>query len=77
MKTASRLSNVREPVINKLVTLILKSDMTYDEIARQSGVTSQTLYNWVSGRVISPQLAKAARVARVLGHDFDLIRRGK
>ena len=58
----------KDPVIDKLRTLIQRDGWTYQQIHEKSGVTVQTMYNWFSGPTKRPQYATVMAVVRALGY---------
>jgi transcriptional regulator with XRE-family HTH domain len=58
----------KDPVIDRLRTMIQKEGLTYSEIAELSGVSVQTMYNWFDGAVRKPQYATVCAVAGALGY---------
>ena len=66
----------KDPIIDKLRTVIQDAGVSYSEIEAKSGVSVQTLYNWFGGATRRPQFATAMAVARSLGYDLTLVKRG-
>ena len=58
----------KDPIIDRLRTLIARDGWTYPQIHERSGVTVQTLYNWFSGPTRRPQYATVMAVVRALGY---------
>ena len=64
----------KDPVIDKIRTVVEDSRESYQEIHEASGVSKATLYNWFMGKTRRPQYATINAVARALGHEFTLRR---
>ena len=62
----------KDPIIDKLRTLIQRDGWTYPQIQEKSGVTVQTLYNWFSGPTRKPQYATVMAVVRALGYRMEI-----
>lgn len=62
----------KDPVIDKVRTMIEKSGLTYQEIEDSSGVTSQTLRNWFGGETRRPQFATVAAVTAACGFELQM-----
>ncbi len=58
----------KDPIIDRLRTVVEDSGQSYEDIHDASGVTTSTLYNWFSGSTRRPQFATINAVARALGH---------
>lgn len=58
----------KDPIIDRLRTLIAHDGWTYSQIHEKSGVTVQTLHNWFSGPTKRPQHATIMAVIRALGY---------
>ncbi len=63
----------KDPIIDKLRTVVKDSGDTYKEIHELSGVTIGTLRNWFSGPTRRPQFATLNAVARALGYELDFV----
>jgi hypothetical protein len=59
-------------VFADLKKAIMRSGMTFDEIAAAGHVCRATIDNWLDGRVKEPQLACLVRVAKALGKSIAL-----
>lgn len=60
----------KDPVIDKVRTVVQDSGESYEEIHRASGVSTTALYNWFSGPTKRPQHASLNAVLRALGKQF-------
>jgi transcriptional regulator with XRE-family HTH domain len=58
----------KDPVIDRLRTMIQKEGMSYSEVSEASGVSVQTFYNWFDGATKKPQWATVCAVAYALGY---------
>ena len=63
----SYLFRNKDPVIDRLRTIIADQDVTFTYIENKSGVTAKTLHNWFQGRTRRPQHCTVAAVAAALG----------
>lgn len=57
-----------------LVRALRADGRPFTTIAEKADVSSQTLHNWDEGKVETPHLRTACRVARVLGLQVRLLR---
>lgn len=64
----------KDPIIDRLRTVIQDEAATYKEIHENSGVSATTLYNWFSGTTLRPQFASIMAVTRSLGYDLELVK---
>jgi transcriptional regulator with XRE-family HTH domain len=64
----------KDPVIDRLRTIIQDESVSYAEIHAMSGVTQTTLWNWFSGSTKRPQFATVMAVARSLGYDMQIVK---
>ena len=58
----------KDPVIDRLRTMIQREGVSYSELADMSGVSVQTFYNWFDGATRKPQYATVMAVAYALGY---------
>lgn len=65
----------KDPVIDKLRTIVQDSGETYKAVAERSGVSANTLTNWFNGATKRPQFASTMAVARALGYDLQFVPR--
>jgi DNA-binding phage protein len=65
----------KDPIIDKLRTVVSDQHAKYSTIEKDSGVSSTTLHNWFKGDTKRPQFATVMAVARALGHDLELVDR--
>jgi len=63
----------KDPVIDRLRTIVADEGVKYSEIAEGSGVSSTTLYNWFEGATLKPQFCTVMAVARSLGYDMEIV----
>lgn len=64
----------KDPVIDRLRTIVHDSGKSYAGIEADSGVSASTLYNWFAGEVKRPQFATVMAVARALGYDMQIVK---
>lgn len=67
----------KDPVIDKLRTVISDESASYKLIHETSGVATTTLYNWFDGDTKRPQFATIMAVVRALGYDMQIVREEK
>jgi len=67
----------KDPLIDKLRTIVQDEKVSYQEIRNRSGVTVSTLYAWFHGATKRPQHATAMAVIRALGYDMRIVKVGK
>lgn len=65
----------KDPMIDKIRTIVERSNQSYDQIHDESGVSVGTLYNWFHGKTRRPQFASLNAVARALNHELRLLPR--
>jgi transcriptional regulator with XRE-family HTH domain len=65
----------KDPIIDRMRTIVQDSGETYTEISNRSGVTVGTLSNWFHGETKRPQFASLMAVCRVLGYDLEVVKR--
>ena len=63
----SYLFRNKDPVIDRLRTIIADQDVTFTYIENKSGVTTKTLHNWFQGKTKRPMHCTVAAVASALG----------
>lgn len=64
----------KDPVIDRLRTIIQDEGTTYATIHEDSGVSVTTLYNWFSGTTLRPQYASVMAVVRAMGYDMQIVK---
>jgi len=62
----------KDPIIDRLRTLIRDQQVSYSDIEKDSGVSAQTLWHWFSGETRRPQFATVMAVVRALGYDLQV-----
>lgn len=65
-----------DPIIDEIRTIYEDSGASYKWVEGNSGVTSQTLTNWFSGRTKKPQAATINAVLRSLGYKLGIVEHG-
>lgn len=58
----------KDPVIDRLRTMVQREGLKYGEVGTISGVSGTTLHNWFEGQTRRPQFATVAAVASALGY---------
>ena len=64
----------KDPIIDRLRTVINDEKVSYKEIEERSGVKVGTLRGWFDGATKRPQFATTMAVARSLGYDLSLVK---
>jgi len=67
----------KDPVIDRLRTIMKDEDASYADVHVASGVSLTTLYNWFDGPTQRPSHACVAAVAGALGYSFALVKGSK
>ena len=67
----------KDPIIDRLRTLIEDEKITYADLSDQSGVSEGTLYQWFNGKTLRPQFATVMAVARSMGYDLQVIKQAR
>lgn len=65
----------KDPVIDRIRTIIADEGISYTEVATRAGVAETTLFAWFYGLTRRPQHATVAAVCRAVGYDFDIKKR--
>lgn len=65
----------KDPIIDKVRTVVQDSNESYKAIHDSSGVSTTTLYNWFHGATKRPQFCTVAAVIRALGKDIGIVSR--
>jgi uncharacterized membrane protein YkvA (DUF1232 family) len=71
----SYLFKDKDPIIDRVRTLIADQDVSHQYIENRSGVCARTLYNWFHGETKRPCHATVAAVCAVLGYDLVPVKR--
>jgi transcriptional regulator with XRE-family HTH domain len=58
----------KDPVIDRVRTIINREGLKYGEIEKLSSVSSTTLHNWFEGKTRKPQYATIAAVVGAMGY---------
>jgi transcriptional regulator with XRE-family HTH domain len=64
----------KDPVIDRLRSLVQKEGLSYGEVHVISGVSDTTLRNWFEGETRRPQYATVAAVTSSLGYTTKFVR---
>jgi hypothetical protein len=67
----------KDPIIDEIRTVYQNSGVNYKWVEDNSGVTSQTIINWFSGKTRKPQAATVNAVLRSLGYKLGIVEFGK
>lgn len=63
----------KDPIIDKLRTMIKQTGMSHQEVAIEAGLSHVTLYNWFYGDTKKPQFATVMCVVRACGNDIRFV----
>jgi DNA-binding phage protein len=66
----------KDPIIDKVRTMVQREGVKYSEIAVRSGVTTSTMHNWFDGKTRRPQFATVMAVVHALGYKVVYVKRG-
>jgi DNA-binding phage protein len=64
----------KDPVIDRMRTILKKEGQSYKEIHENSGVSVTTMYNWFDGKTRRPQYATVMAVVRALGYRQNFVK---
>lgn len=64
----------KDPIIDKLRTMVQDEGVKYSDISEESGVSTSTIYNWFHGTTLRPQFASVMAVTRALGYDLQVVK---
>lgn len=67
----------KDPVIDKVRTIVKREGMSHMDIQRVSGVSATTLHAWFEGSTRRPQYCTVMAVVSALGYRAAFIKRGK
>lgn len=67
----------KDPVIDRIRTIVQDEGLSYGEIGTISGVSSGTLTNWFEGQTRRPQYATIAAVTYSLGYKQEFVKSKK
>ena len=67
----------KDPIIDRMRTIVRDSGVSYKEIRNRSGVTVGCVRGWFDGETRRPMHATVAAVAQCLGYDLMLVSRKK
>lgn len=67
----------KDPVIDKLRTVIAQEGESYTHLQKTSGVSTTTMYGWFNGRTKRPQFATVMAVFRAMGYDLQVAERSR
>ena len=65
----------KDPIIDKIRTVIEDEKVSYLEIHEASDVAVSTLYNWFMGTTRRPTHAATAAVLGALGYEYAIVKR--
>jgi transcriptional regulator with XRE-family HTH domain len=66
----------KDPVIDRVRTLVKREGLKYSEIEKISGVSTTTLTNWFEGKTRRPQYCTIMAVVTSLGYKQAFIKKG-
>jgi len=64
----------KDPVIDKVRTIVNDGGLNYSDIHHISGVSTTTLHNWFEGETRRPQYATVAAVTGSLGYRQEFVK---
>lgn len=67
----------KDPIIDKLRTILDDEHIDWGDAAELSGVSYSTLVNWFMGATKRPQFATLNAIGRAIGYDLEYVRRRK
>lgn len=62
----------KDPIIDRIHTMIDTQHLTYKKVAEESGISAGTLYQWIGGTTRRPQFCTVVAVIRALGYDVQV-----
>jgi len=62
----------KDPIIDRIRTLMRDQHARYRDIEEASGVSTSTLYQWFNGETRRPQFATVMAVMRALSYDLQI-----
>lgn len=66
----------QDPVIkNVILPMVQRSNQSYGQISRESGVSRSTMKHWETGKTRCPKFATIMAVARSVGYDMKFYRK--
>jgi transcriptional regulator with XRE-family HTH domain len=65
----------KDPVIDKIHTMLNDTGANYGEAAKLSGVGRSTIVHWIEGKTMRPNYCTIAAVAGALGYEATFVRR--
>lgn len=63
----------KDPIIDRMRTMIKQAGMSHEEIAVEAGISYTTLWNWFYGDTKKPQFATVMCVVRACGCDIRFV----
>jgi len=66
----------KDPIIDKMRTMVKREGLKYGEISGLSGVSSSTMHNWFEGKTKRPQYATVMAVVHALGYRATFTKKG-
>jgi transcriptional regulator with XRE-family HTH domain len=66
----------KDPIIDYIRTIIQDGDLSMKEITESSGVSQNTIHNWLYGATKRPQAASLNAVLRVLQYQLSIAKLG-
>ena len=67
----------KDPVIDKMRTMVKREGLKYGEISNLSGVSATTMHNWFEGKTKRPQYATVMAVVIALGYRVSYVKKGE
>jgi DNA-binding phage protein len=67
----------KDPIIDKVRTMVKKEGMKNGQVSNVSGVSATTLHNWFEGKTKRPQYATVMAVVMALGYRVAYTKKGE
>lgn len=67
----------KDPIIDKMRTMVNREGLSYGQISAKSGVSASTMHNWFEGKTQRPQYATVMAVIRSLGYRVNYTKLGE
>lgn len=67
----------KDPIIDKMRTIIQDEKVSYKELAEKSGVSESTYYAWFHGKTKRPQFASTMATIHALQYEMRLVKIAK
>ncbi len=64
----------KDPIIDRVRTMIADEGISYGDLSLQSGVSVTTFYQWFHGKTLRPQFATVMATVRSMGYDLQVVK---